>query len=81
MWFLVMYSNCLEWNVSEEQTIINLFAILLLKVHLYLILLYHDNINNDYIHGVKFATPDFQILTCCSKIAVAKLQVKNQADI
>ena len=32
MWFIVMYSNCLEWNLSQEQTIINLSAMLLLKV-------------------------------------------------
>ena len=52
MWCLVMHSNCLEWNLSKEQMVINLFALLLLKVCLYLILLYHNTINNDYIHGI-----------------------------
>ena len=27
-----MYSNCFEWNLSKEQTVVNLFAMLLLKV-------------------------------------------------
>ena len=35
---LVTYSNCLAWNLSKEQTIINLSAMILLKVFLYLIL-------------------------------------------
>ena len=29
---IVMYSNCSEWNISKEQTVINLSAMLLLKV-------------------------------------------------
>ena len=37
MWPLVMYSNCLEWNLLKEQ-MVNLSAMLLVKVHLYLIL-------------------------------------------
>ena len=38
MWSLVMYSNYLEWDLLKEQTIINLSAMLLLKICLYLIL-------------------------------------------
>ena len=34
---------------------------LLLKVHLYLIL-YHDTINNDYVHGIIFAALRFEVL-------------------
>ena len=30
MWSLVMYSNCFEWNLSKEQAVINLSAVLLL---------------------------------------------------
>ena len=33
-----MYSNCIEWNLSKEQTISDFSAMLLFKVHLYLIL-------------------------------------------
>ena len=38
MWFVVMCSNYFKWNLSKEQTIINLSAMLLVIVHLYLIL-------------------------------------------
>ena len=61
MLFLVTYSNCFEWNLLKEQTVINLSAMLLLKVHLCL-LLHRYTLNNNYIHGIIFAVPDFQIL-------------------
>ena len=51
MWPLVMYSNCIEWNLSKEQMVINLYAMLLLEACL---LLYHYTISNDYIvQGIK----------------------------
>ena len=62
-----MYSNCLEWNLSKEQMVINLFALQLFMVCLYLILLYRYTINNDYIHGIIFTVPSFldaRISTC-----------------
>ena len=60
---LVMYSNCFEQNVLKQQVVINLSAMLLLKVLLCLLLfitvsLYYK-INNDYIHGAIFAVPGF----------------------
>ena len=62
MWSLVMYSNCFEWNLSKEQTLIDLSAtMLLLKVHLCLLLFITVSLdyNNDCIHGIIFAAPGF----------------------
>ena len=55
---LVTCFNCLECNLSKEQMVIKLFAILLLKV-CYCLILYHYTINIDYIHGTVLAVPGF----------------------
>ena len=44
---LVMYSNCFQWNLLKEQMIINLSAMLLLKVPLYLILFTSESLRNN----------------------------------
>ena len=64
-----MYSNCLEWNLLKEQMVINLFAMLLLEVHLYLILfilLYHYPIDNDYMRVYVYSAwcLDIRLSTC-----------------
>ena len=46
MWHLVMYSNCFQWNLLKEQIVINLSAMLLLKVPLYLILFTSVSLHN-----------------------------------
>ena len=48
MWSLVMYSNCLEWDLSKEETVINLSAILLLTVPLHLILFITVSLQQHY---------------------------------
>ena len=35
LWYLLMYSNCLTWNPSKQQAVINLSAMLLLKVRIF----------------------------------------------
>ena len=67
MWSLVTYSKCFDYKLEKEQTIINISAILLLKVRLSSILFitvsfYYECINNDYIHNIIFAEPGFYIL-------------------
>ena len=51
---LVMYSNCFEQNISKQQVVINLSAMLLLQVLLCLLLFItvslHYKINNDYVY-------------------------------
>ena len=61
MWSLVTYSKCFKWNCSKEQMVINLSAMLLLKVRLCLILCIYVS-NNDYVHDIIFAAPGFEIL-------------------
>ena len=56
---LIMYSNCLEWNLSKEQMVINLSVVLLVKVHLCLLLCIVILRTNDYIHDIIFATLGF----------------------
>ena len=59
---VISYSHRLEWNFLKEQMVINLSAMLLLKVRLYLIpfstisLLYYKY---HYIHGIIFSAPSF----------------------
>ena len=68
MWPLVMYSNCVEWNLSKEQMVINLYAMLLLEA---CVLLYHYTISNDYIvQGIIFAVPGLysKLSTCLSSL-------------
>ena len=53
MWSVVTCSNYFKWNLSKEQTVINL-SFMLVNVHLYLILCTYIVIlyyNNDYIEG------------------------------
>ena len=64
MWSLVTYSKCFDYKLQKEQTIINISAILLLKVRLSLILFitvsfYYECINSDCIHNIIFAEPGF----------------------
>ena len=44
IWSLLMYSSCSEYNLSKEQTITNLSAMLLFKVYFYL--------NTDYYNVI-----------------------------
>ena len=64
MWPLVTYCNCFEKNILKEQVVINLYAMVLLKVSLCLILfitvLLCNKINNDYIHGIKTSGSESQ---------------------
>ena len=60
MWYLVAYSNCLEYNFLKEQMVINLSAMLLLKVSLYVILFVTVPLHYiNYIHGMIFVAPGF----------------------
>ena len=43
MYALEMYSNCLAWNISKEQTIINLSAMLLAYVIVWLAVVFGIN--------------------------------------
>ena len=49
MWSYVMYSNCFECNLLKEQMVINLSAMLLLKVRLCLILFITVLLNYKYM--------------------------------
>ena len=69
MWSLVTYSKCFDYNLLKEQIIINLSAILLLKVRLSLPLFitvsfYYECIKLIVIimHCIIFAELDFLIL-------------------
>ena len=59
MWSLVTHSDCLEWDLLKEQTVINLSAMLLLKVCLHLILFILL-----YYYTIKFNT-DYMDVTIC----------------
>ena len=81
MWSLVTYSNCLEWNLLKEMMIINLSAVLLLKICLYL-MLFITVLFNDYIHGIIFTVPDFlifeyQLVLLCTVLKINLSQLKT----
>ena len=53
MWSLVLYSNCFKKSLLKKQMIVNLSAVLLIKVCLCLILFITVSLhykNNDFIH-------------------------------
>ena len=49
---LVTYCNCLAWNLLKEQRLLTFLLYMLslkVRLHLILLLLYHETVNNDYI--------------------------------
>ena len=55
MWFVVMCSNYFKWNLSQEQTIINLFCYVVSNCafvfNIMYILLYCTTIMTTYVHA------------------------------
>ena len=86
-WYVVLSNIFYLFRVGslKEQMVINLSAVLLLKVHLYsvlFILLYHYTIM-EFMHGIIFTMPvflivDYQLVAFVSGTVKAFLHVTSQ---